>query len=105
MKLASHPGLEFRFISTPSYALREMAKALADTAIENAERASGCNCPPWDDCGHGDRVLVALWVSRARKLWWANDAALMKVLLAPLDGNIWRTVDELTIGSDLVARP
>ena len=76
---------------------------MASVAFGVAEDAWACACPPWIDCDHGDRPKADKWLLRARKLAWANDPALMKVLSAPV-GDHWRVVDGLVLGADNVAR-
>lgn len=103
-KLADFPDQEFRFLTEPTPSLRERALSMADIALGVALDAWFCACPPWIDCDHVDHMKADKWLVRGRKLTGANDAALMKVLSAPVD-RLWPVVDTLVIGADGVVRP
>lgn len=103
-KVADYPDMEFRFIRELTPALRDRADNMADTAFDVALHASECPCPPWIDCGHGDRQKAEKWMRRRQKLLAASDEGLMEVLSAPVGGH-WIVVDALVMGDDGVARP
>lgn len=85
--------------------MREQITDMKSRALGYVEDAMACDCPPWIDCGHGDRAESERWSLRFRKLASANEAALMAVFLAPAWMNKWPAVDALVLGADGVCRP
>lgn len=95
--LKDHPELQFRFLTSPTPAMRREAARLAKRAKDAAIDAACCDCAPWNECGHRDLRKIERWWLRGWKLDHANDEALMKVFSAPATQDVWLAVDQLAV--------
>lgn len=94
--LKDHPELQFRFLTTPTPAMRREAARLAKQAKDTAIDAACCECAPWDECGHRDLRTSERWWLRGWKLDHASDQSLMEMFCAATQ-DVWLAVDRLGV--------
>ena len=99
-RLRNHRSLQFRFVTSPTPAMRAKARRMSDCAKDRAIEAGCCDCAPWEGCNHRDLRGVHRWWRRGWKLDHATDEALMQVFSAPMTRDVWPVVDRLVVGKD-----
>lgn len=99
-RLRDHRSLQFRFLTSPTPAMRAEARRMAERAKDMAIEAGCCGCAPWEECDHRDHREMERWWRRGWKLVHADDDALMKVFSASMTEDVWPVVDRLIVGRD-----
>lgn len=84
---------------TPGVSLKSVLRKLQQKAKEKSVTGK-CDCPPWEDCSHGQDNLREMWATRLKKLRCVGVQGAQPLLPHVGTTGIWDAVDRLDLTED-----